>query len=335
MDSNCVRYEHALIKIVGIGSAGVRALENIIHSDVNGVEYISTDADKKTFFISYDSTKININLDSTDTVISYKEQKVYRGVSRKVMLALRKVLNNADMVFLLANIDGGIITESIANISDIARKSGVEFIVCIVILPFSCEDIKRVVAVGEGLEAINTCVDSLIVVSNEYMLNNSILSRNIHEQIEQIYKNVTFAVRGITEIVTSQRSDPLWGPDYADVITVMASKYPIAFGYGEGVGTSRALKALINALQTLSWGDIEIEEASGILVYIVGSDDMTFDDINAVNNFIHKKNSYLDTVSKIGFGRDDSMGNRIRVTIYLTKTDENLSRPLEEFGGHT
>lgn len=198
--------------------------------------------------------------------------------------------------------------------------------IAIVTLPFGHEDKMRMESAAEVGRTFNRGVDSLIVFCNDDLAASSALEKEFFEIFKTGDALLAEAVRGITDLLPTGMF--FMSNDIADIMTVLPSDYPLAFGVGVAAGHDRALQAVQRAMRPLSRGGIDIFRASGVLVNIAGSCDMTMDDYAVVNSFIHEK-IRDDANVKIAVTRDDRLGDAIKVTTYFSKSEQTASGKAE------
>jgi len=165
---------------------------------------------------------------------------------------------------------------------------------------------------AEEVRTLNNRVDALIVIPNEAI---SSPVRN-HSEVLSGDAILTEAVRGISDLLSLTQTG-LMDFDLFDVKTVLPSECPITFGFGEASGSGRALRAVQKAMLPLSLGGVYIDRASGVLVNITGSREITSVEYNEIKQFIHCK-AHDDANIKIGVVRDDDLEGKIRVTVYIS-----------------
>jgi len=296
------------IKVVGIGSAGIRALESMIKESIYRVGFIAVNTDAEALKNSSAPKKIQLAVKAT-------KGSVTGEICQPSLKEVEDSLKDADLVILVAEMVCETDTGVIKIIADVARNLGSGMIVGIVTLPFSHEDKNHIEIAEAEILALSSMVDSLIVIPNDILASEGSSATDLNGEIKASNAILTDAVRGITELITSYG---LMDFGYDDVKVVLPSEYPVTFGVGEASGSERALEAFKKALHPLSYGGVEIAKATGVLVNITGSSDMNMNEYNVINNYIHSK-VHEDSNVKICVVRDDDLAANIKVTVYLSK----------------
>ena len=296
------------IIVVGIGSAGICALESMIEEPICGVGFIAVDTDAEALKNSSAPKKIQLAVKAT-------KGSATGEICQPSLKEVEDSVNGADLVILVADMGGENGTGRIKVIANAARNLGTGMIVAIITRPFSHEDKKHIETAEAEILALSSMVDSLIVIPMDILASGSSPATDLAEKIKAGNAILTDVVRGITELITSYG---LMDFDYSDVKTVLPSKCPVTFGVGKASGKDRALEAFKKALHPLSRRGVDIDQATGILVNITGSDDMNMDEYNVINNYIHSK-VHKDVIIKIGVVRDDDLAANLKVSVYLSK----------------
>ncbi|ABK99488.1 Tubulin/FtsZ, GTPase [Pelobacter propionicus DSM 2379] len=307
--------DRLVVKVVGVGGVGVLALESMIKAKIRGVDFIAVDTEAQALETSSAPIKIRLGVNTTKDGGSGSRPESDRADAEESRQEIGEALKGADVVIIVARMGGCTGTGAVQVIADAAKVSGALMTVGIVTLPFNHEGKIRMETAEEGVRALGKRVDSLIVIPNEGMAAVGSTEQNLLEVLtgDAI---LTEAVRGITDLLRPRFP----AIDPGDIIRVLPSEYPITFGIGEASGHDRALKAAQKAMHPLSRGGVDIAQASDVLVNIAGSSDMTMADYNEVNKFICSKISD-DTQIKICFTVDDRLEDKIKVTVYLSKSE--------------
>lgn len=301
--------KHFVVKIVGVGGANSQALESLMKDLTCGIDFIAA-GDAQILVGSSAPVKIQIAVKTPDRNRAGSNSESNLVAAQESLQEIEEALKGSDIVFIVA--DG---TENGAAqvFTDAAKGAGAKLTIGLVTLPFSKEGNTRL-ETAEEIRVPNNRVDVLIVIPNEA------ISSPVPDLFELTGNAIlTEAVRGITDLVLT---DGLMDFDLYDVKSVLPSGYPLAFGFGKASGIDRALKAAQKAMHQLSLGGTDIAHARGILVNITGSGDITSDDYNEINRFIHRK-AKDDANIKIGVVRDDELEGEIKVTVYLSKFEPN------------
>jgi cell division protein FtsZ len=241
---------------------------------------------------------------------------------------IKRTLQGADMIFLTCGLGGGTGTGSIPVVADIAKKLGA-LTIAVVTLPFAMEGKQRMNNAKEGLDNLVTAADTLIVVPNDKLLEivPDVSLTTAFKIADEILVN---AVKGITELVTKPG---LVNLDFADVKTVMLNGGVSLIGMGESDSSNRALESVEKAL-TNPLLDVDISDATGALVNIIGSNDMSLDEARAI---IASVGDRLNPDSKMIWGAQLSpeMEKSIRVMVIITgvKSSQIFGRKAQKEAG--
>jgi cell division protein FtsZ len=298
--------EHFVVKIVGAGVAGILALESLIKVLNWGVDFVAV-ADAQALENSSAPAKIQLDMNTERELGLGSNPEMDQAVVREAQQKIAKLLKGADVVFIVSGMGSETGTAQVS--ADAAKGAGAKLTIGLVAQPFS-NDGNNLMETAEEVRTLMNRVDALIVIPNE-AISSLILN---HSEALTGDAILTEAIRGISDLILTTG---LMDFDLNDVKSVLPSGFPITFGFGEASGSDRALKAVEKAMFPLSIGGVDITQASGILVNITGSSDMTNGDYNEINRFIHSK-AKDDAKIKIGVVRDDNLEGAINVAIYLS-----------------
>ncbi len=297
-----------MIKVIGIGGAGGNAVEHMIRSGVQGVEFICVNTDAQALKKSSAGTKLQLGPGlgaggkpdrGRDLAVADREQIV-------------ESLNGAHMVFITAGMGGGTGTGAAPVVAEVAREMGI-LTVAVVTKPFEFEG-KRMRLAEEGLGELAQHVDSLIVILNEKLmdvLGEDISMQEAFQEADNVLKN---AVGGIAEIINVPG---LVNVDFEDVRTVMAEMGKAMMGSATAAGVDRARLAAEDAVASPLLEGIELSGARGVLVNITANSSLGMREVKEVMNTIR---TYASPEATIIFGTvfEEQMEDRLRVTVVAT-----------------
>lgn len=315
--------EH-LVKVVGIGGAGCLALESMINAHILGVDFIVASTDIQDLEKSSAPTKIQLGVNATKGLGAGSNPETGCVAAEESLQEIGEALKGADFVLIVAGMGGGTGTGTAQVVADAAKRAGAMMTIGIVTLPFNHEGKTRVDAAEEEVRGLNKRVDTLIVIPNDGLSAISSPMIDTFEVCKTGDAILTEAVRGITDLLRPRMP----AIDPADILCVLQSEYPVTFGIGEASGNDRALKAVQKAMHPFSRGGVDIAQASGVLVNITGSSDMTMDDYNEVSRLIYGKISE-EALIKICITNDDRLEDKIKVAVYLCKPEPTATRMTE------
>ncbi|MEO6867030.1 MAG: cell division protein FtsZ [Gaiellales bacterium] len=302
----------AVIRVVGVGGAGINAIERMMESDVRGVEFVAINTDLQQLEISNAPVRLHIGNELTGGLGSGADPEMGRAAAEASYDHLRHVLKGSDMVFVTCGEGGGTGTGAAPVVCRAARELGA-LSVAIVTTPFSFEGSTRQRSAGAGLEELRKHADTVIVIPNNRLLE--VLHRDVSmvEAFRVADDVLRQGVQGITDLITMPG---LINVDFADVRTVMSDSGNALMGIGFGTGETRARDAAISAI-----GSPLIEQsptgAGGILLSISGGDDLTLHEVTEAARII-QENAAPDANIIFGATVDSRLTGQVWVTVVAT-----------------
>lgn len=304
--------ETAVIKVIGIGGGGSNAVNHMVDSHIEGVEFICANTDAQALRKLNVGTIIQLGVELTKGLGAGTNPEIGHKAALENKDRVKEVLQGADMVFLTAGMGGGTGTGAIPVIAEIAREMGI-LTVAVVTKPFSFEGKKKQAVAEQGILELERHVDSLITIPNQKLLavlGENVSLMNAFKAANDVLLN---AVQGITELIVHPG---LINVDFADVRTVMSGMGAAIMGIGSGSGEQRAREAAEEAIKCPLLEDINLQGARGILVNITAAD-MGMAEFDEIGRIIHDFASE-DAIIKIGTAQDPTLGDEIRVTVVAT-----------------
>ena len=304
-----------VIKVIGLGGGGGNAVDYMVRSNVQGVEFICANTDAQALANSSVETCIQIGAGGLG---AGADPERGRQAAKDDIEKIKEQLKGTDMVFITAGMGGGTGTGSAPVIAQAAREMGI-LTVGIVSKPFSFE--RRNKTADAGIEELAQHVDSLITVPNDKLLK--VLGRDFVLAKAFDYANEVLhgAVQGISELVTRPG---MINVDFEDLRTVMGERGMAMMGVGHATGDERAIKAAQKAIANPLLEDICVSGARGLLVNITSGLDFTLGEFNEVGDVIDAV-AAPDARVIIGTSVDESMTDEIRVTVVATGLSEIAS----------
>lgn len=300
-----------VIKVFGIGGGGSNAVEHMVISHLQGVEFICANTDMQALSKMSASGVVQLGADLTRGLGAGTNPEVGRQAALETREQIIESLKGADMVFITAGMGGGTGTGAAPVIAEVARELGI-LTVGVVTRPFPFERRDRLA--DQGIEELSQHVDSLITIPNAKLLK---VYGNKISLIEAFKKanNVLFeAVRGISDMITRPGMINL---DFADVRNAMRDRGLAMMGTGVASGTDRAREATIKAINSPLLDDIRLEGATGLLVSIAGNADLGLEEYTTVGEIVEPLADQGIAI-KIGMIVDEDIGDDIRVTVVAT-----------------
>lgn len=308
----------ARIKVLGVGGGGGNAISRMIASGLQGVEFIAVNSDLQALRANRAPVKIQIGSKLTKGLGAGANPDVGRQAAVEDTEKICDALEGSDMVFITAGLGGGTGTGGAPVVASIASQlggdNGAVLTVAVVTLPFSLEGKRRMAQAMEGLAQLRDCVDSVIVIPNDRLLQTVARNTPVSEAFRVADDVLRQAVQGISDIITVPGQINL---DFADVRAVMKGMGQAVMGTGIGEGENRAVEAAQRAVSNPLLEDSSIEGARGIIVNITGGPDLSLAEASEATALITKA---ADPEANVIYGivTDDSMGHAVKVTVIAT-----------------
>lgn len=301
----------AKIKVIGIGGGGNNSLSRMREIGIKGGELIAINTDAQDLLYTNADKKILIGKELTQGMGAGSNPKIGEEAAKESSSEIKKKLENSDMVFITCGLGGGTGTGAAPIVAQIAKKQGA-LTIGVVTLPFTIEGQKRIENAMDGLERMEQCVDTLIVIPNDKLLELA-PELPLHTAFKISDEILTNAVKGTTELVTTSG---LVNLDFADIKAVMVDGGVSLIGMGESDSENRAIDAVMKAIENPLL-DVDISDADGALVNIVGGPDMSLDECKTIIETIGLK---LSPSAKLIWGAQISpdMEKTIRVLLIVT-----------------
>ena len=308
----------ARIKVVGVGGGGGNALTSMINEGgIEGVEFVAINTDAQALLHNKAEIKIQIGDQLTKGLGSGGDPDKGRQAAEESREKLKDELGTADMIFITCGEGGGTGTGASPIIAQIARESGA-LTVAVVTKPFEFEGAPRKQSAADGIQQLRDSVDTLIVIPNQRVLQVIDKKTSIVEAFRKIDSVLHEGVKGIAELITLPG---LINVDFADVRSIMQNAGNAIMGMGIASGDKRAIAAIRQAISSPLL-DTTIDGAKGILLNIVGGEDLTMSEIDEAATTISKS---VDPDANIIFGAaiDNRLMDQIKITVIATRFDEN------------
>ncbi|MGQ9693279.1 MAG: cell division protein FtsZ [Thermodesulfobacteriota bacterium] len=303
----------ANLKVIGIGGGGCNAVNTMIQSSLQGVEFIGANTDAQALAACQAPLKIQLGTKLTKGLGAGANPEVGKNATLEDKDRLREILMGADMVFITAGLGGGTGTGGAPIVASIAKELGA-LTVAVVTKPFFFEGRKRQRQAEEGLKELRKFVDTLITIPNQRLLNIAGKDMSLLETFRKADEVLLQAVKGISDLITVHG---LINLDFADVRTVMSEMGLALMGTGVANGENRAMEAAQKAISSPLLEDITIAGARGILINITGGPDLTLYEVNEASTLIQEE---AHEEANIIFGAviDENLCGEVRVTVIAT-----------------
>jgi cell division protein FtsZ len=300
------------IKVVGIGGAGNNTIDRMIETGVQGIDFIAVNTDVQALDRSTARKRVQIGDRLTRGLGTGGDPRLGERAAETAADALAEAMAGADMVFLTAGLGGGTGTGAAPIVAELAQQSGA-LTVGIVTLPFSFEGTRRRNLAFAGLDRLKPLLDSVIVVSNDRLLQVAPLTTGIHESFRMADETLNQGIHGIADLILTPG---LINLDFADVRSVMERAGSAIMAMGTGAGDNRAIQAAEHAVSSPLL-DSSMEGARGVLLNITGGPDLALHEVNLVAELISSK---VAPDCNIIFGAviHPRLVDEVRVTIIAT-----------------
>ena len=311
------------IKVIGVGGGGGNAVNRMVESGVQGVEFISVNTDMQALNFSQASTKIQIGEKLTKGQGAGANPEIGRKAAEESKEQIAAALAGTNMVFITAGMGGGTGTGAAPVVAQIAREMGI-LTVGVVTRPFAFEGRKRLEQALAGIDELNKNVDSLVIIPNErlkYVSEQKITFKNAFEIADGVLRQ---AVANISELITVPGFINL---DFADVTSVMKDAGYAHIGTGRAAGKDKAAEAARMAISSPLL-ETSIDMAHGVIVSIIGSDDIGLDEVETAATMVQQA-AHPDAHIIFGAFIDDTMDDELRVVVIATGFDNipNSAKP--------
>jgi cell division protein FtsZ len=303
----------AKIKVIGVGGGGGNAVNTMIRSNLEGVDFICTNTDIQALRFSLAPTKIQVGKELTKGLGAGADPDIGRDAALEDRHEIQAVLEGADMVFITAGMGGGTGTGGAAVIAQIARELGA-LTVAVVTKPFGFEGKRRRKQAELGIARLRESVDTLITIPNKRLLEVAAPDLSMVNAFRMADEVLVNAVKGISDIINIPGTVNV---DFADVKTVMSCMGQALMGIGGAEGENRASLAAQQAIKSPLLEDIDIEGATGILLNITAGENVTLMEVNEACSVVQEA-AHEDANFIFGAVIDESLGDEMRVTVIAT-----------------
>src|SRR2546423_2252138 len=306
----------AKIKVIGVGGGGGNAINRMIEAGIEGVQFLVANTDLQALKSSRASVKIQIGEKLTRGLGAGGDPEVGRQSALEDTEKIIEALEGSDMVFITTGLGGGTGTGAAPILASLATELGA-LTVAVVTKPFRFEGRRRQRQAEQGLNELRECVDTVITIPNERLLNAVARGTPFLESFKLADDVLRQAVQGISDIITVPG---LINVDFADVKTIMAGMGMALMGTGSAVGENRALEATQRAISSQLLEEASIEGAKGLLVNVTGGTDLTLFEVNEAMSIIHDS---ADPDANIIFGAvlDERLEDEMKITVIATGFD--------------
>ncbi|MHB0973014.1 MAG: cell division protein FtsZ [Thiobacillus sp.] len=312
--------QDAVIKVIGVGGCGGNAVDHMISSGLNGVEFIAINTDAQALKRNQAKLQLQLGNGVTKGLGAGANPEVGREAALEDRERIAEMIDGADMLFITAGMGGGTGTGAAPVVAEVAKELGI-LTVAVVTKPFMFEG-KRVRAANAGIEALARHVDSLIIIPNEKLMQVLGDDVSMLDAFKAANNVLHGAVGGIAEVINCPG---LVNVDFADVRTVMSEMGMAMMGSAQASGENRARIAAEQAVASPLLEDVNLAGARGVLVNITASSTVKMKEIHEVMNTIKGFTAEEATVI-VGQVLDDTMEDALRVTMVATGLGNPVAR---------
>ena len=301
------------LTVMGVGGAGSNAVNNMIQSNLNNVDFIVANTDAQALENSLCFNRIQLGLEKTKGLGAGADPLIGKDAAEESIDLISEELRNTNMLFLTAGLGGGTGTGALPVIASIAKKLGI-VTVAIVSTPFNFEGTKRMNLALEGLEEVKSNVDTLLIIPNQNLFKVSNEQTSFAEAFKKA-DNVLFdGVKGLTDLITQPG---LINLDFADVRTVIKEMGFAMMGTAIAEGDNKAVEASNLALTNPLIENVDMNTAKGVIVNISGGSDMTLLEVDHAANIIRQS---VNPEANIIFGSliDETLQGKLKISIFAT-----------------
>ena len=305
--------EQAVIRVIGVGGGGGNTVNQMVEAGIEGVEFICANTDRQHLERCKTDTILQIGGGITRGLGAGCDPAKGREAALEDKDRIRELVEGTDMPFITAGMGGGTGTGAAPVIAEVAREMDI-LTVAVVTKPFTFEGKKRAAAAIAGIEQLQKCADSLILIPNDKLqvvMGPKATMRDAFKAANDVLQN---AVQGIADLITRPGYVNL---DFADINNVMRSRGKAMMGMGMASGDNRAEEAVEMALSSPLLDDLELANASGLLVNITCDDSLEMGEITEIMERVNEIASD-DVDTKFGTSLDMNLNGELRVTVVAT-----------------
>ncbi len=311
------------ITVIGVGGAGTNAVNNMITSHLEGVEFIACNTDAQSLHQSLTERRIQLGPTITQGLGAGARPEIGRAAAEEAIDELLDSLQGSHMVFITAGMGGGTGTGAAPVIARSVREQGI-LTVGVVTKPFHFEGAHRMRVAEAGLHELQEYVDTLIVIPNQNLFRIANERTTFADAFKLADNVLHMGVRGVTDLMVMPG---LINLDFADIRTVMSEMGKAMMGTGEGSGDRRAIEAAEAAISNPLLDDVSMRGARGVLINITGGPDMTLFEVDESANRI-KEEVDPDANIIVGSTLDESLEGQMRVSVVATGIEvQTAARP--------
>ncbi len=311
----------AVIKVIGVGGGGCNAVNRMVQAELKGVDFIAVNTDRQALNRCLAETKVQIGEKLTRGLGAGANPEVGQKAAEETLDEITALLDGADMVFITAGMGGGTGTGAAPIIAKAAKDMGI-LTVGVVTKPFTFEGSKRRKQAELGVNFLKKYVDSLVIVPNDKLIDNSQKNTTMVQAFEMADNVLKQGVQGISDLISDFA---LINVDFADVKSVMTDRGIAHMGVGRGTGENRAQDAVKTAIESPLL-ETTIQGAKAILLYVAGGYDLGMLEVNEIASLVEEQ-ADQDCILIFGAAVNEEMQDEVAITVIATGFDEGLEIP--------
>ncbi len=300
----------AKIKVIGVGGGGTNAVNRMIKAKVEGVEFIAANTDLQALKLSQAPLKLQLGGKLTKGLGAGANPEIGRKAALEDTEKILEALDGADMVFVTSGLGGGTGSGAAPVVANLASELGA-LTVAVVTKPFSFEGKRRMLQAEQALNDLVACVDTVIVIPNERLLECVEHGTSFFEAFRIADDILRQAVQGISDIITVPG---IINRDFADVKTIMHGQGYAVMGTAVASGANRAIDAATRAINSPLLEDNCIQGAQGILINVTGSPSLTLHEVHEASSVIEKA-AHENANIIFGAVLDESLKESVKITV--------------------
>ena len=309
----------ARIKVIGIGGAGCNALNKMIASDIEGVEYIALNTDMQALSTCIARERVQIGRNVTYGLGAGGDPETGRKAAEEDEDAISELLEDAEIVFLTAGFGGGTGTGATPVIARIAHDRGI-LTIAIVTKPFLFEGSIKQRAADDGLQTLRSTIETVMTIPNQRLFEIAGTNLTVVEAFRITDQVLCRSVNAISSLILKPGMMNL---DFAHIRTVMSIKGAAALGFGEGHGPDKATQAMREAISSPMMEQAEVSGAKGVLISMACSTDLKLHELNEATQII-REIAAPDANIIFGYNVEDTAEDSVEITLIATGLDDNV-----------
>ncbi len=311
----------ARLKVIGVGGGGSNAVNRMIRAKVEGVEFIAANTDLQALKLSQAPVKLQLGAKLTKGLGAGANPEIGRKAALEDTEKIIEALDGADMVFITAGLGGGTGSGAAPVVANLASELGA-LTVAVVTKPFAFEGKRRMLQAEHGLGELVSCVDTVIVIPNERLMECVERGTSFFESFRIADDILRQAVQGISDIITVPG---IINRDFADVKAIMHGQGYAVMGTAVASGSNRAVDAANRAINSPLLEDNSIQGAQGILINISGSSSLSLHEVHEASSVIQKA-AHENANIIFGAVQDEAMKESVKITVIAAGFREVANR---------